>query len=1005
VNRKLLSVLVLLVSCSNVFYAQFINRDEIKGNEGYTNYSGRNYENYSIQFNKRKIYDNFGNFLVDGLSIYELNESQSEFINPVLGGSDVQKSKYYNLWFNNLVIGNDTYGGFNSRIMLGEAIRTKFTSLTFDKARFNGMRWDGATDKYRGSIIASRESDPVRIRFDASSLPNSIARPRDWSTYLFGGHVETDLGDILTVGATYVNQDQRHSSVDSKNASLKGVVANAIPRVIFVRVRDDSPLDNSGPIVYAQPKIIVNGTERPIVNINGGIPSQVNTNLNNPIQYWVFKDFSINSQLYVPGKGVNTGVVDAVTGNIIYKNYTHYTDYRSQFTMNQGAVIPPPQYPVELQGASSLTYAFVMPYGTQSVKISLLLANDYAVDAAHDWVLVADKYPDSPDDPRYPNHWDTTQAGTPTPFFTVERAMGNVQDASNKRWVTYTYGLTSGMAVYGMNFKFDWNGFKIDGEVDQSATYSKYPLLSAPFQQKDGTAFYFRGTKKIGRLTLGGERYRIEPWYSTSLNVYTLENSYYSSFDNTGAIVYNPPDAIGYTSDDASKVTTDNLLAGGAYYDLVDDNDDNDRWEDGFNFYNATANTLFPRNTDVLNRKPDPFLLGYRQNINELTGLNDIIRKPDAGIFPGKDKDHDGIPDDDRNSNGLPDYTEDFLTYYSDPPAFEAGDDWNNNSVIDDQENDIYPDYPYNPDTDGWHGFLMLEAMRNMQFTVGIIRETALARGGESDVNYFKTTYNASTPRFGSVDVYYTLKRVHDNVRNDGYQFSGVISNDPTPQYVIDPLLYRNSLSHTLYVGTRYTQIPNLNIENNVRYESNKRYIVGSPTLAKLQYGPLVDEQFPGEISSLGLVNKIDYTYSMLENRLQFRPQFKIRTLKVVSTNVYDDHSTSTVIMTHTQSLIPILRVDYRLTNNTELHFGVQGTALFGLTDAFLVKNRFLRDGVGDVNASTTAISMTNKAQYSGYNIVIDFGYKITNYDYQRPVEKINNTQFSLIYFTIFAGY
>ncbi len=997
--KRFIIICIVVVSMhSGDAAGQFINRDQIKGAGGYANYSGRNYENYSVQFNKRKIYDNFGNFLVDGLSVYELGESQSQFIDPVLGGSNVQKSKYYNLWFNNLLIGSDQYGGFASRIMLGEAIRTKFTSLTLDKARFNGIRWDAATNKYRGSILASRVSDPVRIRFDASSLPNSISRPRDWSVYLFGGHFETDIGDVLTIGATYINQHQRHSSINSDASSMKGDVANAVPRIIFVRVRDDSPTDLSGAMLYAPPKVIINGVARSTVNINGRVPSPFNTNLNNPIQYYVFKDFSITERLYTEGA---TFFDDPILGPVPF-NQTSYNAYR----FNYGN-IPPPSYPLEIRGNSNYVYAFVMPFSTESASFQLLLANDYALDAAQDWVLQRDEYPTEQLN-LYPNHTDSTRLGRPTPFFTVERATGNVQDGSNKKWVTYNYGLNTGMSVYGLNFKFNWNGFDIEGEFNTSNSYKKYPLLASTHMEQTGKAFFLRGTKKIGRLTIGGERYRIDPWYGTALDLYMLENSFYSSPGGQGTITYNPPDQYGYTADDINKTRTDGILPGGAFFALVDDNDDNDRWEDGFYFYNAKPNTSFPRNTDVLNPNSvnvNPYSLGYRQNVNELTGLSDIIRKPDTGIFPGKDKDRDGIPDDDRNSNGLPDYTEDFMTYYSDPPAFEAGDDWNNNGVIDVQENDIYPDYPYNPDIDGYHYFSTFEAAKNLQFGLGLLREDGIIRGGRNHVNYFKATYGVATPRFGAIDLYYTLKRVWDDLPNDGFQFSGVIQADPTPAYIRDAVLYRNSLVHTLYIGTQYTQIQNFNIENNVRFEFNDRFIVGVPTLEKLQQGTLIDEQFQGERTSLGLVNKIDYTYSLLDNRLKLRPQFKVRTLKIVTKNAFDDGSNSTNIATHTQTVIPIFRTDYRLTDNTELHFGVQGTKLFGMSEFLMVKNRFLRDGVGDFNSSTTAISVTNRTQYSGYNIVIDFGYKVTSFEFQRFDERKNNTQFSLIYFTIFAGY
>ena len=243
---------------------------------------------------------------------------------------------------------------------------------------------------------------------------------------------------------------------------------------------------------------------------------------------------------------------------------------------------------------------------------------------------------------------------------------------------------------------------------------------------------------------------------------------------------------------------------------------------------------------------------------------------------------------------------------------------------------------------------------------------------------------------------------------NNSFQFGINASNNPTPTYVRDPLLYRNSLAHTIYIGTQYRQVPNLNIENNIRYESNTQYEVGTPTLDEVRLNLLIDEQFYGERSSVAMVNKIDYTYLILSNKLIFRPQFKIRTLKVVTKNRFNDGTEGTTINTNYQTMIPIFRIDYRLTDATELHFGVQGTRLFGLTDGLLYKERDLRTGLADVNAHTTAVSLTNKSQYGGYNIVIDFGVNYTTRHYLNiPATPTFNPiiKSSLIYFSIFAGY
>ena len=159
---------LLITVFQNNTYSQFIS-NKGKQQDKYLNYSGRNYENYSTTFIRKKFFDNFGNFLVDGSTVYELNETQRQIeTNADIGGnSDIIKSRYFQSYFNNLVIANDAYGGFNTRLMVGDAIRTKFTPMTFNRARFNGIRWDAGTTKYRGTLIGSRISDPIRFRFDS----------------------------------------------------------------------------------------------------------------------------------------------------------------------------------------------------------------------------------------------------------------------------------------------------------------------------------------------------------------------------------------------------------------------------------------------------------------------------------------------------------------------------------------------------------------------------------------------------------------------------------------------------------------------------------------------------------------------------------------------------------------------------------------------------------------------------------------------------------------------
>lgn len=993
---RYLLLLTLFLTGSEI-YAQFLS-NKGKGEEAYLNYAGRNYENYSATFIRKKFFDSFGNFLVEGTTIYELNEVQKQQISTEStgGNSDIIKSRFYQNYFNNLVIGVDQYSGFQTRLMVGDAIRTKFTSLTFDKARFNGLRWDAGTSKYRGTVIASRISDPIRFRFDQNIYIEGVRRIRDWTQYLFGGHFETDIGDVLTIGMTYVNQHQRRSSIDNKEASIKGVVTSAIPRMIFLRVRDDSPGDNSGPIVYGGPRIIINGQPQALVNIHKQKPSAAATVLGQPIQYYVFRDVERN-------KGFS--IDQRFFGGADTTSFTFFTHYSSSSKYSS----PVPSYPYQVKGIldESITYAFLMPPGVESCIIQLPLANDYLIETAQDYVNVLDTYTN---DARFQPHYLDSIFATPTPFFVRERADGNVKDASNRKIVSVNYGLNSGMSVYGVNFNFKWEGFELEGEFNESSEFMKYPILSGSRFESKGNAWFLRGKKKLGRMTIGGERYRIDPRYTTSLNTYVLENSYFI-YNSTNAVpnspipsAYTAPDFLGY--DESFTYQRRVIFPGGAFYPLVDDNDDDDRWEDGFYFYNVRPTDINQRNNDVLNPGGgDFFKLGYRQSVNELRSLDAIIRQPDAGIFPGKDKDNDGIPDDDRNADGVPDFAQDFLTYYSDPPSLDYGDDWNNNGVIDEQENDILPDYPYEPDIDGYHMFMNLEVSKGISLGVGKINEKAIARGGRNDVNYLKAFFTTSTPRFGSLTMYYVMKQVQDNIANNGYQFKGVITtSDPIPSFVEDQLNYRNSLVNSLYAGTKYTAIRNLNIENNVRIEFNNQFKIGSKEAAFLPEARYLGDQMPGNLTFWGIVNKIDYTFFLMNGILKLSPQFKVRTEKTIRYTEDINGAKVLKVEGHNQEIIPIFRVDYRLTDNTDFRFGLQGFSVFGLTDIFLYKVRNFKDNFESQNKSTTAFSISNKTQFQGYNVVLDFGYKFTTIDFLRPEDRAKGAQESLLFFTIFAG-
>ena len=129
----------------------------------------------------------------------------------------------------------------------------------------------------------------------------------------------------------------------------------------------------------------------------------------------------------------------------------------------------------------------------------------------------------------------------------------------------------------------------------------------------------------------------------------------------------------------------------------------------------------------------------------------------EAGVYPGLDEDDDNIPDDDRNANGVPDFEEPFLLYFSDPQEFVYGLDMNNNGVIDVRENDDKPDYPYDRDRRGQHYTAALQPVAGLEIGAGHYRMRAITSGARAFSSYFKgrlqlpagqTPGGAGEPRF-----------------------------------------------------------------------------------------------------------------------------------------------------------------------------------------------------------------------------------------------------------------
>ena len=207
-----------------------------------SNFARDSYRRYiSLILEGDESFDNFGKSLGRGWLVYNWSQEQvgsrGSFIDKRGGGlssMDLRANQRpaYRDFFNRLVIASDQRGGASYRLMIGDEIFTRFTPLTFNKPRFNGVRLDYAAEQYQASLLLSRPSNP-----DAEAQTNS--------TTVMGSHLEFQAGPGASFGLTYVNAHNVLTQVEfGEGNPLRGILTsleNQPLDKLWVRIRDDSP--------------------------------------------------------------------------------------------------------------------------------------------------------------------------------------------------------------------------------------------------------------------------------------------------------------------------------------------------------------------------------------------------------------------------------------------------------------------------------------------------------------------------------------------------------------------------------------------------------------------------------------------------------------------------------------------------------------------------------------------------------------------------------------------
>ena len=238
--------------------------------EQYSNYARDNYERYTNVFLEGSpFYDIYGNYITQGWLVYDWTEDY-----PEDNASLITKNPRFRSWFDNLLISSSHSGQFHSSLMVGDAIRTTLTPLTFSKPRFDGIQWDLLSDKYAVTLLSSRVSNTGEI----SSTEIGGAVQANTFTNLWAAKGQVQIGDFASMGMTFVNAAHRNTSVPFGDNSLNGLLSGPMNadfvRSIVVRISDDSPEDGEGGALLSRWRIFINGIEHTddiIPTVEGGL--------------------------------------------------------------------------------------------------------------------------------------------------------------------------------------------------------------------------------------------------------------------------------------------------------------------------------------------------------------------------------------------------------------------------------------------------------------------------------------------------------------------------------------------------------------------------------------------------------------------------------------------------------------------------------------------------------------------------------------------------------------
>ncbi len=538
-------------------------------------------------------------------------------------------------------------------------------------------------------------------------------------------------------------------------------------------------------------------------------------------------------------------------------------------------------------------YTGPVPVRIKRVQVELVLANDYRVEISSDRQLAA--------------------RGNLN-FTTVARAAGNVQDGSNQQVLAFDYGLPTANQVAGFTVELnELRGFRGYLEVDVNNQYRQYPNPRLKQHHASSTraeAWILNLSHTAYPYFAFVEGFEVSPFYTTSMAVVS----------EVGQLDYG------------------NELQ---RYELVEDNDDQDR-------------------------RPDWKRKGWNTGDDE--------------VFPGWDENNDFISDFNQNDSDVspnrePDYEEPFLRFHTDRPEFLYGVDMNHNQWADRFENDEQPDYPYARDRKGYNAYGGAFLTPDLRLTLGQERFRQLSEDRRTLATYLLLTADRNLS-WGRLRFFQDLRKVHDNVRDNLLQWLQPPNTRGDLFPVQDALPAPNTWINTSWLGAEYTRVPGLRLESKFKWQFYHQ-LEGQRQL--LLRGLRQDASF------LGLVAKTQYELKL--GRLTLGPAWKSEWLRQTPILRQDFRRAELSQLFMTLLRLPVL-------SNSFFEGGVEYHLYYQLRDP-------APPGAEDSYKELTAAGqLTNLTQYLGYRLTTIIGLQIS----QRRSELLETQTHTRGFMTVYAG-